>query len=60
MNKKKYQSPSLELHAQDTVDVIMGSSDGDIIVDVLDPLYKDIAMTYLAENDMEHFSAYYR
>ena len=60
MNKKKYQSPSLELHVQNTVDVIMGSSDGEYIFDDLDPLYKGIAMTYLAENDMEHFQAYYR
>lgn len=59
MNKKKYQSPSLELHAQDPVDVIMGSSDGDVISNI-DPLYREIAMTYLEEDKIEQYSAYYR
>ena len=60
MNKQKYQSPSLEFHAPDTVDIIMGSAEDEVVVSVIDPLYRDIAMTYLEENDMEHFSAYYR
>ena len=57
MNKQKYQSPTLEIHAQDTVDIIMTS--GDIIQDV-DPLYREIAMTYLAEDKIEQYSAYYQ